>query len=140
MVPLVGLLILGGAFIAASRTAPVEQPAESRVLDSLTADARLVTLPGMREVHLTRHSVCPRGEASSDVTGVDRDLRLQPNVSAATAEAEILSRYTRLGWARGSHELFGTLSKGTRSLDVTGSSNVRRALVVSVSSDADACA
>lgn len=142
VIPLLGVLILGGALIAASRTAPrrSEQPAESHLLDSLTVDARLVTPPGTREARLTRYAVCPQGEGSSAATRVDRDLRLQPNASGATAQAEILGQYARLGWVRDPYGLPGTLNKGTRSLDITGSFNDGPDLLVTVSFDSDACA
>jgi hypothetical protein len=139
VVAVVGVLIVGGVIIAASRSATRmrEQPAESRLLDSLTIDARLVTLPGTREVSLTRYAVCPRGDDNSAATRVDRDLRLPPNVSVATAQAEILSGYARLGWMRDSHDMLGTLDKDTRSLDISGSVKDSHDLVVSVSFAAD---
>src|SRR5205823_4230254 len=86
VIPLVGVLLIGGAiFVASTKGAdPVEQPREARLLDSLTVDARRVTPPGTREVRLTRHHVCPRADLDSSQTQVKRELRLDAGVTPQT--------------------------------------------------------
>jgi hypothetical protein len=140
-IPLLGALLVGGAIYAASNLSSAdsaEQPKEARLLDSLTADARLVTPPGTREARLTRTHVCPRGEGDSSATQVERELQLDADVTPQTAREAILSAYVRHGWVREPQNPLGTVNKGSRSL-WTSDNTTGHVLTVSVAFGSDGC-
>ncbi|MDP9334075.1 MAG: hypothetical protein M3Q30_12320 [Actinomycetota bacterium] len=144
-IPLAGALLIGGTIFAASHIwraepadQPREQPRESRLLDSLTVDARLVTPPGTREVRLTRTHVCPRGEGDSSATQVGRELRLDADVTPQAAREAMMSQFVRKGWVREPQNPLATVNKGSRSVSISDNTT-GHVLTVSVAYGGDGC-
>ncbi len=139
---LVGAFVIAGAIFAASHVSSgdsAEQPKEARLLDSLTIDARLVTPPGTRELRLTRHHVCPRRELDSSATEVERELRLDADLTPQAGLEAVMSLYLRHGWVRDAENPLGTLAKGPRSLWISGGGTTGHALTVYVEDSGESC-
>jgi hypothetical protein len=138
---LVGCLVIGGGIFAASHIGhgdSTEQPKEARLLDSLTVNARLVTPRGTREAALTRTHVCPRSEGDTSATQVERELRLDADLTPRTARESLMRLYVRNGWVPLPQDPHGTVTQGSRWLS-TSDNTAGHVLTVNVTDGSDAC-